>query len=73
MHEITASRVQTVCGLPSQGGLCCCRHQELLKATASFNEATNRLDRAASANSAFLGVLSAGPAGMCHSAEGLQA
>ena len=73
MLDPLALKAQTVCGLLLQGGLCCCRHQELLKATASFNEATNRLDRAASANSAFLGVLSPGSAGMCHSAEGLQA
>ena len=73
MLESLALNVQTACGALSQGGLFCCRHQELLKATASFNEATNRLDRAASANSAFLGVLSPGSAGMRHSAEGLQA
>ena len=73
MLESLALKVHTVFGLLSQGGLCCCRHQELLKATASLNEATNRLDRAASANSAFLGVLSPGSAGMYHRAEGLQA
>ena len=45
----------------------CCRYEDLLTATNGFDEASNRLDRAGSSNSAFAGLLASTPPGIEHS------
>ena len=59
--------------LPLQGvKFLLCRHEELYEATNGFNEATNRLDRAGSPNSAFLGVLPAASLDAAYHSDGMQ-